>query len=261
VAAALVFAGAALAAARVNVHKLPLGDGHVSTTSAKRGWIYSCGSPPGGGGAQANGPWIHGTTFDLMAKVAVPGAVKWPQAHVKITRVGTRVRVSGDGLPVGSTTGTFPIPASSEAYKYDRNPNTISEQTISWLLPAPKAAARPACIRGIVGIAVNGVPIFDGVDALNRDAVAHEVQDRCDGHPEMTGQYHYHSISACLPKSGLVGYALDGYPIYSGGGYTDSDLDACHGRSVNGHYRYQATLEFPYTVGCFHGTPLRLAQP
>ena len=224
------------------------------------GWIYSCGRPPGGGGAQVDGPWIHGSTFDLTAKIEVPGAVAWPQANVTIAKVGGRIRVSGNGLPKGSTTGKFPIPPSSAAYAYDRNPNSISAQRISWLLPVAKVAARPSCIRGLVGIASNGVPIFDGLDALDRDAVAHEVQDHCQGHPERTGQYHYHDVSTCLPKSGIVGWALDGFPIHKGGRHTNADLDVCHGHKVAGAYRYEATLEYPYTVGCFRGTPLRLQQ-
>ena len=55
---------------------------------------------------------------------------------------------------------------------------------------------------------------------------------------------------------------------------TDADLDACHGTTsavpwngkVQSVYRYVATLEYPYTVGCFHGAddylvkPVRLAE-
>jgi hypothetical protein len=44
---------------------------------------------------------------------------------------------------------------------------------------------------------------------------------------------------------------------------TNADLDACHGTTSkvmwNGKkvrmYHYVATWEFPYTVGCFRGTP------
>ena len=59
------------------------------------------------------------------------------------------------------------------------------------------------------------------VDAPGRDAVAHEIQDRCQGHPQITGVYHYHSVTSCLDnkripngRSELVGYALDGFAIY-----------------------------------------------
>ena len=42
------------------------------------------------------------------------------------------------------------------------------------------------------------LPGFDALDALGRDAEAHEVQDACAGHPEQTSEYHYHSITNCI---------------------------------------------------------------
>ena len=128
---------------------------------------------------------------------------------------------------------------------------------------------------GAIGIAKNGVAIFNALDALERDAVAHEVQDECSGHPERSGTYHYHDIPDCLTEgesthkaSGLVGWALDGYPIFGPRGHggkllTNEDLDACHGQKSKVYYEgrwqkiyhYNATLEYPYTLGCFRGTP------
>ena len=71
--------------------------------------------------------------------------------------------------------------------------------------------------------------------------------------------------------SAVVGYALDGFPITGRRGdagklLSNADLDSCHGHVgtivVDGKrvrtYHYHATLEHPYTLGCFHGTPLRL---
>ncbi len=37
---------------------------------------------------------------------------------------------------------------------------------------------------------LDGVRLFNADDGGNRDAVAWEVQDACQGHPERTGQYH-----------------------------------------------------------------------
>ncbi len=120
----------------------------------------------------------------------------------------------------------------------------------------------------------DGVLLFDALDDAGRDAVAHEVQDACNGHPNGQRMYHYHDVPSCLlaaatGPSTLVGYALDGYGIYverdaSGNLPTDADLDACHGRTspvmwdgaLTTIYHYDATLEYPYTVGCYHGTPV-----
>jgi hypothetical protein len=266
-------------ASATNPAELPIGDGHVTTSGAKRGYVYACGTghaPPGGGGAFKDGPWIRGDgTYDLTAKAIVDGAVRWSGASFEIARRGNRRLISGNGLPTKQTTGDFPIRVSDDAYDYDRNPNSIASQRESYSLPLhPKAASSPGCLSGgPIGIAKNGVAIFDALDALDRDAVAHEVQDSCGGHPQQQGLYHYHSIPSCLTAgqstkraSGLVGFALDGYPIYGPRGaggklLTDDDLDACHGQVsrvwFEGRrrriYHYNATLEYPYTLGCFHG--------
>jgi hypothetical protein len=281
--AALVplFAGTAVAvvAAGADPHNLPIGTS-VSTSAPARGSVYACSIMSGGGGAFATGSWIHADgTYDLTLKPTVEGDVAWPTATVTFATGNGRVTVRGNGLPKGAHTGTYPVSPGSEAYSYDRNPNRITAQAVSWTLPRPVAAARPSCLSGgPIGVALNGVAIFDALDAENRDAVAYEILDRCQGHPERNGRYHYHSIPPCLTNgekakqhSGVVGYALDGFPITGrrGNGGTllsNADLDACHGHTgtivLNGKrvrsYHYHATLEYPYTLGCFHGTPLRI---
>jgi hypothetical protein len=258
------------------ITRLPLGDGHVST-SPSRGNVFACRRGPGRtGGAAHGGPWIHGSTFDLTEKVVVSGHVQWPGTVRFAVRNG-RLVVRGNGLPVTTTTGSFPISPGDPAHVYDRNPNSIERQTVLLSLPLqPKPAASPSCLpMGMVGITVNGVALFNALDDANRDALAHETQDACEGHPQMRGIYHYHSIPPCLtgtsPKTQerLVGYALDGYPIFgprdaNGKLLTNADLDACHGHvgwvTLRGKrvrtYHYNATLEYPYALGCFHGTPV-----
>jgi len=262
------------AAGAVDVHRLPLGDGHVSASGPRRGAVYACNLMQRGGPSHA-GAWIHSDgTFDLTAKPTVDGAVAWASARVSVRRRHRRVRISGNGLPVHATTGLFPISPSDDAYAYDRNPNSIRSQHVSLTLPRGKRARRASCLTGgPVGYAINGVAIFDALDADSRDAVAHEVQDSCGGHPQRRGIYHYHSIPNCLTrlvkgnKAKVVGWMLDGYPIVYEPGVTNSDLDACHGRTSTiklfgrraRTYHYEATAEYPYTIGCYRGTPLRLA--
>lgn len=253
---------------------LALGDGRLSTTQAVRGSLFSCQQVSGGGGAQAAGDWIKEGYWSPDLKPAVGGRVSWSTAKVSLATTSTKRTITTQGVPVGSTTGTFPIPASDPVYRYDTNPNTIRATQMSIEVPRyPKVAAKPLCLPlGPIGYALNGVAIFNAIDGEGRDAVAHEIQDACSGHPERTGMYHYHSGSACIAQSArgtvvLIGYALDGFGIYrvtSGSRLTNSDLDACHGRtskvSFNGRsqriYHYVVTDEYPYTVGCFRGTPL-----
>jgi hypothetical protein len=146
-------------------------------------------------------------------------------------------------------------------------------------LPAePELAASPSCVpMGMTGFALTGAAIYNAVDERGRDAPAYEIQDTCHGHPQHGAQYHYHDRSPCLQDtrsqpnghSDLVGYALDGFgifDIYGEGGkkLTTADLDACHGHTheviwdekPKTIFHYHMTDEYPYSMGCFRGTPV-----
>lgn len=254
-------------ASSLDVHALPMGDGKYST-AAKRGYVYSCQSSFNGGGAFATGSWISGTTWDMTKKPTVDGSVSWPNATFAMTKSGANRAFTSNALPKNHATGTYPISATDDAYLYDRNPNSIAAQSLSFTVPVdPVSAANPSCVGGEVGIATSGVPIFNGFDAGGRDAVAREIQDACGGHPQSSGMYHYHGPSACVATgdSELFGYAFDGFGIFSnvegGKSLTNDDLDECHGHShaiawdgaTKTMYHYHLTKEFPYTVGCFRG--------
>jgi YHYH protein len=267
-------------AKRINPRAIPLGDGDVSTTP-KVGYVDSCTTNFRGGGAAHSGPWIQGKTWDSITKPAVQGSVSWPNALYKVRTTKSKRIITFNDLPTDHTTGVFPISSSDPAYAYGRNPNHIAAHALSWKLALhPKKARRPSCTGlGPIGVLKDGVLLFNGLDAAGRDAAAHEVQDSCDGHPDGAQEYHDHDIPSCLLKkarngrSTLVGYALDGYGIYvqknkHGQLPTDKSLDACHGETskvwwngkVRRIYHYVATLEYPYTVGCFHGTPITVQR-
>jgi hypothetical protein len=262
-------------AAAASAGTLPLGDGKVST-EPRRGYVFSCQQqfPSNAPGAFRDGPWIDvaAKTWSPADKIAVQGEVKHDATFVGKVE-GGRELLAGNGLP-STPTGVFPVASTDPAFRYDRNPNTIRPHDLDVSVPAdPKAAAAPTCVGGAIGVSVLGVPIFSAFDAGGRDAAAHEVQDGCDGHPEMTGQYHFHSLSGCFVDAdlgfddGLFGYALDGFGIYAEQGVTTADLDECHGRTseVTWHgtavsmYHYVATADFPYLVGCYRGTPVTSA--
>lgn len=269
--------------ATINPAAIPLGDGKVSTTP-KVGYVDSCVThfSTSGGGSFAS-PWINTTnkTWDSLTKVEVEGRVSWPNARYSVKTSGAERVVTGNDLPVDHTTGVFPIRTTDPAYAYDHNPNSIKAQSISWSLPLnPKAAAKPKCLGlGPVGVLDDGVYLYDALDGEGRDAVAHEVLDSCDEHPQQADELHHHDVPSCIldeakGRSTLVGYAADGYGIYvertaSGALLTDSALDACHGRTssvlwngkVQDVYHYDATVEYPYVIGCYHGTPTSKAGP
>jgi hypothetical protein len=263
------------ATGRADLTALPLGDQNAAGEPTK-GALYACNTnfDPNAPGAQAAGPWIdeEAGTWDATQKVTVRGTVD-QSGEVSLAVEDDHQEVSGNGLPT-TPTGEFPVAADDPAAAYDANPNTIGGYDLDVQLPAsPEVASEPSCVGGTVGVSVLGVPIFSAFDAGGRDAVAREVQDQCDGHPQQSGQYHFHSRSSCFTEEeGLFGYALDGFGIYTetdedGEPLTTADLDECHGRSgeVLWHgerveiYHYVATADFPYTVGCFTGTPITSA--
>jgi len=256
---------------------LPVGDNLYTTDAAKQGYVYACSGyasnlKTSAGGAGRRGPWFVGTTeYNLNKKLHVQGSVMWQAQFSNKVSGATRTIITND-LP-DHPTGVFPISAADPAYAYDRNPNSIKGQTFTYSLSASPSYGNPSCIGGQVGIMLTGVALFSGFDAGGRDAGAWEVQDSCDGHPESSGTYHYHTLSSCIKDTSVktvIGFALDGFPITGPkvgdkDFLTSSDLDECHGLTsqvvLDGKnvttYHYVMTQDFPYSVSCYRGTAVQ----
>jgi cytoskeletal protein RodZ len=249
---------------------VPVGDSHYVTAGAKQGYVYVCNSnfvPANQAGAQTRGPWFanNNTEYDLNKKVHVAGNATWQPSMTNTVSGGTRTIATND-LP-SHRTGVFPVASGDAAYQYDRNPNSIKSQTLTYTLNASPTYGAPQCVGGEVGVMLTGVALFDAFDAGGRDAGAWEVQDGCDGHPQDKGEYHYHSLSSCITHADVrtvIGFALDGFPITgpqvsAGNILTTSDLDECHGLTSEitldskkiTMYHYVMTQDFPYSVSCF----------
>ena len=268
-----LLAASVAAAHEPDLTRLPLGDAKLST-APRAGWLWSCQANfEGGRGARIEGPWIHPDgTYDLTAEYVVSGAVTWPH-HFTISVDGAERVFTSNDLP-DHATGIFPVQRSDDSFRVDPNPGHIEAKQMRFTVPLmPSAAQQPRCVPGGVGILLTGVALYSAVDALSRDAVAHEVQDGCHGHPQLFSTYHYHSITPCIGDktlpgghSALVGYALDGFGIFGPKGergevLSSADLDECHGHThaipwegkTVVMYHYHGTADFPYTVGCLRG--------
>ena len=257
-----------------------IGDGKVSS-SPEIGSVYACNQEFRGGGAQHTGDWVVGDYWYPARKITVQGEVDWPNAQVSFSENNGRRVVTGNALPVGHPTGNFPIDFYDPAYQIDRNPNAIMGRTVQLFLPLdPILAATPSCVSmGMVGIALNGVAVYNALDDAGRDAAAHEVQDRCAGHPQGSGEYHYHGPGSCQSETHrlvhtLTGYAMDGFGLFGlygdqGQEITNAELDECHGHTHriqwNGSeaetYHYHLTNAYPYTVSCFRGSEVIQPPP
>jgi hypothetical protein len=257
---------------------LPVGDNKYSAATAKKGSVYACGTyaqnlSKDSGGADSRGPWFtnNNTQYDISKKPHVSGDVTWTGSFSNVVNGSTRTITTND-LPLTHTTGIFPIQTSDAAYKYDKNPNTIRAQNLTFNLAASPHYGTPQCMGGQVGVMLTGVALFNAFDAGGRDAGAWEVQDNCGGHPQIEGQYHYHTLSSCIKDISVktvIGFALDGFPITgpqitANNILSTKDLDECHGTSsevmLDGKkvtiYHYVMTQDFPYSASCFRAKPI-----
>lgn len=241
--------------------------------------LWLCGLPSNGAGANNAADWTNPDgTWDYTRKPQVAGNVIWTsEFNITLDGNGNRI-LTGNGLP-NHPTGIFPIQSGTIPYQYDRNPNIISPQPLSFTIPAlPQEAATKSCVGfGPAGYSLTGSAIYHGASTLGTDAAAHEMLDRFGGHTDGTERYHYHYPSKDLQDhihphssghSALMGYMLDGFGIYGPYGekgelLKSADLDECHGHKhpvmwdgqmVN-IYHYHWTYDFPYNIGAYKGTP------
>lgn len=258
---------------------LPVGDGMYVTDAPRKGYLYACEQFADSldhnaiGGARVRGAWFteDGLGWRPADKPHVQGDVAVAGRFNMAVRGQRRIIVT-NGLPAEHTIGHFPVPTDDPAHRIDPNPNTAAAYNALYTLPAePPGAQSASCVGHQVGVMTRGAALFSPLDAQGRDAVAWEVQDHCDGHPEPNGTYHYHGPSPCLPGTdtdAVIGFALDGFPITGSGAASghevfSADLDECHGGvadvDLDGKrqrtYRYAMTRDYPYTVACFHGVP------
>ena len=153
------------------------------------------------------------------------------------------------------------------------NPNRIAESDATYRIPLnpTESSDHQATPLGPIGVAVNGVAIFNQYAAMESPLTS-EVNsfDQYGGHPQQQGTYHYHIepfyITAQKGKDALIGFLLDGFPVYgpeeNGKVISNADLDAYHGHFgptadyPNGIYHYHVTSTDPYINGNgFYGKP------
>jgi hypothetical protein len=230
-------------------------------------------------GCASDGGTEPSTTDSTTQTVTqLPDVFKSFTSDVTVTLDGSNVVIRATSVPNHKSPYFASTDARYEAYNgpnpaFALNPNRIVAQNLVFRIPAtPSVAATPqATPLGPIGVALNGVAIFNQY-AANRQPLTGEINsfDQFNGHPQQSGQYHYHVeplfLTQTRGKSGLVGFLLDGYPVYgpveNGKTLTSADLDELHGHThataeyPAGRYHYHVTADVPYINGSgFKGNP------
>lgn len=142
--------------------------------------------------------------------------VAWtPQTITRVEREGMRLYIDGPVAEpmIDSGTSTLAVEPISE---------TVRLQVPMRAWPLPNSSCLPT---DVIGVALDGSLIRNDETAL------------------------YSVFGA----ETLIGYALDGYPIY--GATPNLAVDACGGAMVAGQYRYVVDSERAGVITCFSGVP------
>ncbi len=193
---------------------------------------------------------------------------------------GETITVTSNGIPDYTYIRTSPGDPNAREYSFE-----IPAE------PTPAAETTEIPLLGDIAVTLTGIPIYGATEGTGGDVLSLEgTLSVCGSHNGPTG-FHIHllgtsELTDCLftpaevaASPQLVGYAFDGYPIYTGNDqYTSSwqltndtlfatatwsahtyvegsgDLDECNGRTDDdGNYAYYTTDTFPYTLGCYTG--------
>ncbi len=151
---------------------------------------------------------------------------------------GAAVQLTSDGQPdYPSNYFVSASPCHSTYSTMFPDPNTIIPTTLTVTVPMTPSGAGQAMGLGPVGMAVNGVAVFDNQAAPGDDIFQESGSfDRCQGHPQQQGMYHYHSepYAISYDDDRFIGVMKDGNPIYGRrdpDGSTPSNLDTSGGHT------------------------------
>jgi hypothetical protein len=154
--------------------------------------------------------------------------------RVNITEEGDYRVIKSNGWP-DHAPGAFPRRG---------NPNTATPQSYTFRVPLkPQVATTPTHGGGwFFAVAINGVPFEPGTgETWNNDPSSgwrYEAKtgfldlglDEHNAHVQPTGAYHYHALPTGLvarlggdgKKMLLIGWAADGFPLYTAYAYSDA---------------------------------------
>lgn len=233
-------------------------------------------------------------TSTAVSTTKVVKAAKW-NPTVKLIYSKTAIVMQPDGIPNHPRDKYYAVPLSQDIVVPDATTAKVvtdptKAQTYKFTIPATPKYSKTvtATSLGSIGVMISGAVIYNPFEGDNKtvamannftitdsNGITASFVDKCAGHPiPDMGAYHYHGLSTCVTAkvdkvgkpSHVIGFALDGFPIYGdrdikGKQLTAKNLDQCNGI-------YSATPEFPKgiyhyvllptadarsSIACFHG--------
>jgi len=198
------------------------------------------------------------------------------RASVTAAGFGDKVSVVCDAKYAYITSDTFPAHVKMDGITGTNDQVPVpAPKYASPVTLAPTKAATPTSIDAALGVAVNGVPIYDYSSQGTNDLSAYDAKfdtvltgelDQCNGHSGRGDDYHYHASPKCMIAAmanagpgAILGWAFDGYPIYGstnpdGSAIAAGELDVCNGKGdATFGYRYHTSSGHPYIIQCLSG--------
>ncbi|GAA5225190.1 YHYH protein [Membranihabitans marinus] len=144
-------------------------------------------------------------------------------SNISISTTDTSIRIKSDGLPDHNT------PYWGEGHDmYEDFPNghhanvntSMTAKNYTMTIPTHPAGSddHEETSLGPIGLALNGVPIYNDREGGNRalDALTLTTFDNAGAHPGPGEDYHYHVTGryTTMDDANLVGFLRDGFPIY-----------------------------------------------
>lgn len=197
------------------------------------------------------------SAFNASAKVNATSTSSW-------TCTSASRQMTGNGIPDHAVTGGMfatPISAQNLSVNFTRSPEVISatgtkltHQPYGFVLNSVKLdpATDGTCASSATSTAQGaGCVAIMGTDPWNLEAMGgafHFGTDENNAHVQPNGQYHYHGMpEGYLTRVGagqqvtLVGFAVDGFPIYARYGFSVANDASSTVRVMTGSYQKKAT--------------------
>lgn len=183
---------------------------------------------------------------------------KYVGSKVTITTNGSSIILKSNGTPNhvspywGIGNALYEAPYAGQ----NLNPGLIGTQVYSMTLPTNpgEATSKEATSLGPIGMALNGVPIYNDREGGNVpvDAGVLSSFDRAGAHPGPGNTYHYHTTGDFTgnDNANLIGFLRDGFPIYA-----RKDMDGTYPTNLDANGGHVGTTaEFSTAIYHYHAS-------